>query len=117
MTEADYNMKLIGMSLSYPPVPIVTWIQNSEPAAVSSNALIPVVFPTELRRVHVSQDGLAMQLVGNGSLAAEDDRVDGQAIADKPDKQIEPVVLFCESFTNNYEALSQRMQLYGELRN
>ncbi|HMP78460.1 MAG TPA: DUF1598 domain-containing protein [Pirellulaceae bacterium] len=118
MTEADYNMKLIGMGLFVPPVPIVTWIQNSEPAAVSSNALIRWFFQPNYDRVHVSQDGLAMQLVGNGvRLAAEDDRVDGQGNRRQTGQANRASRLFCESFTNNYEALSQRMQLYGELRN
>ncbi len=118
MTEADYNMKLIGMGLFTPPVPIVTWIQNSEPAAVSSNALVRWFFQPNYDRVQVSADGNAMKLVGNGvRLAAEDDRVDDQGNRRTTGRANRASRLFCESFTANYEALAQRMQLYGELRN
>ena len=76
MVEADYRMKLIGIGLEEPPVRLTSYVDRANPAPVASNALQRWYFVPDYQCVRVSDDALAMQLVGDGvKLVGEDEVV------------------------------------------
>ena len=79
LVEADYRMKLIGIGLERPPVRMVSYVARS---AGSQNAMVRWYFVPDYECVRASEDGLAMQLVGDGvKLVGEDEVVAGDGIA------------------------------------
>ena len=78
MVEADYRMKLIGIGLETPPVKITSYVDRAEPGQISRNAMQRWWFVPDYKCVRVSDDELAMELVGNGvKLLGEDEVVGG----------------------------------------
>ncbi len=74
MTEADYRMKLIGIGLEEPTVRLTTYV--SKIGFAGNNALIRWYFVPNYEALAVSEDGLAMKLVGQGvKLVGEDELV------------------------------------------
>ena len=118
LVEADYRMKLIGIGLEAPPVRMVSFIDQAQPAQVSRNALFRWYFVPDYECVRLSEDGLAMQLVGDGvKLVGEDEMVasDGQRrSASRANKASQ---MFTLSFTKKYSELADRSPVYAELRN
>jgi hypothetical protein len=118
LVEADYRMKLIGIGLEQPPVPITSYIQKASPSDVARNALQRWYFVPDYQAVHVSEDGLAMQLVGNGvKLIGENELVtqDGRRVQTKHVNRASQS--FVRSFTQRYGELSKKVPVYGQLRN
>ena len=66
LAEADYRMKLIGIGLQPAPVQMTNYVDRLTSAMGSSNALVRWYFVPDYEAVSVSEDGLAMQLVGGG---------------------------------------------------
>ena len=76
MVEADYRMKLIGIGLEQPPVRLASYVDRANPAQVARNALQRWYFVPDYQCVRVSDDELAMELVGDGvKLVGEDEVV------------------------------------------
>ena len=76
LVEADYRMKLIGIGLEQPPIRMASFIDRVNPSQVARNALFRWFFIPEYSCVRVSEDGLAMELVGDGvKLVGEDEMV------------------------------------------
>ncbi|MEZ6070226.1 MAG: DUF1598 domain-containing protein [Pirellulales bacterium] len=75
MVEADYRMKLIGIGLEQPPIRMASYVQTAQPADVSRNAMQRWYFVPDYECVRVSDDGLAMELVGDGVKLVSDDEV------------------------------------------
>lgn len=118
MVEADYRMKLIGIGLENPAVPITSFVALADPTKVAKNALQRWYFQPNYDCVQVSADGQAMHLVGNGvKLVGEDERIDAQGQRSNTGKSNRASKEFCESFTQNYDALARVTPVYGELRN
>jgi hypothetical protein len=118
MTEADYRMKLIGIGLEQPAVPMTTFIAKADVNNVAKNALLRWYFQPNYDCVHVSADGTAMQLVGTGvKLVGEDERIgaDGQRSGTKKSNRASQA--FCESFTEKFGALAKVAPVFAELRN
>jgi hypothetical protein len=118
LVEADYRMKLIGIGLEQPPVPITSYIQKASPSDVARNALQRWYFVPDYQAVQVSEDGLAMQLVGNGvKLIGENELVthDGRRVQTKHVNRASQS--FVRSFTQRYGELSKKVPVYGQLRN
>jgi hypothetical protein len=118
LVEADYRMKLIGIGLEQPPVRIVSFIQKASPSAVARNALQRWYFVPDYEAVRISEDGLAMQLVGNGvKLISEDEMVrsDGTRVGVQRVNQASRA--FARSFTERYGELAARVPVYAQLRN
>jgi uncharacterized protein DUF1598 len=118
LVEADYRMKLIGIGLEQPPVRIMSFVAQANPASISRNALQRWYFVPDYERVKVSEDYHAAQFVGNGvKLVGENEVVnpDGSRLQSK--RQSRASFKFTQSFTKNYQQLAQRAPVYAQLRN
>jgi hypothetical protein len=118
LVEADYRMKLIGIGLERPPVRLTSYVERANPAKVASNALQRWYFVPEYQCVRVSEDSLAMELVGDGvKLVGENEviRKDGsrgQAGRGNPASDA-----FVKAFTKVYPRLAEHAPVYAQLRN
>jgi hypothetical protein len=113
LVEADYRMKLIGIGLETPPVHLVSFVERANPAQVSKNALFRWYFVPDYQCVRVSDDSLAMELVGDGvKLVGEDELVGAgggrQASVGKGNRASQAFVL---SFTKKY---AEQQDYYGK---
>jgi hypothetical protein len=118
LVEADYRMKLIGIGLEQPPVRITSFIQKASPSEVSRNALQRWYFIPNYDAVRVSEDGLAMQLVGDGvQLVGEHELVTDGGARVKTRSVNRASQAFVRSFTQKYGELARRLPIYGQLRN
>jgi hypothetical protein len=118
MVEADYRMKLIGIGLEQPPAKIVSYVERARPNDVSRNAMQRWFFTPNYTCVRVTEDELAMELVGDGvQLVGENELVnaDGGRVASKSVNLASTA--FCDSFTKNYPQLAKRSPVYAQLRN
>ncbi len=70
LVEADYRMKLIGLGMEAPPVPLKgklkSYVDVANPAGVAKNAMARWYFVPNYECVKVAKDELAMELVGDG---------------------------------------------------
>lgn len=117
LVEADYRMKLIGIGLERPPVKMPTWIELASGGAVAANGLQRWFFVPDYECVRISEDDLAIELVGRGvKLCGADEvvRPDGTRLsatrADKASKT------FTEAFTREYAAIAAKSPVYAQLR-
>ena len=118
LVEADYRMKLIGIGLEKPPVDIRTYIGAAVPSSVNRNAMARWYFTPNYECVRVSEDNLAMQLVGDGvKLVGADELVQadgtrvGNGVVDRASKT------FQQSFTAKYPQLASQVPVYAQMRN
>ncbi len=118
LVEADYRMKLIGIGLEQPPVRLVSYVDRANPAQVSRNAMQRWYFTPDYESVRVSEDGMAMELIGDGvKLVGEDELVTAageRVVAGRSNKASEA---FVTSFTQKYPQLAERSPVYADLRN
>jgi hypothetical protein len=118
LVEADYRMKLIGIGLEVPPVRLKSYVERANPAQIARNALQRWYFMPEYQCVRVSDDALAMQLVGDGvKLVGESEVVgkDGKrAVAAYGNSASDA---FVRAFTQVYPQLAERAPVYAQLRN
>jgi hypothetical protein len=118
MVEADYRMKLIGIGLERPPVKMSTWIELASAGSVAANALQRWYFMPDYQCVRISEDDLAIELVGRGvKLVGADEAVlpDGRRMsADRADRASKS---FTEAFTKKYSEIAARSPVYAQLRN
>ena len=111
-------MKLIGIGLEKPPVKIVSYVSKANPATVSRNAMERWYFVPNYESVRMSDDGLAVELVGDGvKLVGANELVqqNGTRVEAKSGNRASKV--FTQSFTRLYPQLAQRSPVYGQLRN
>jgi hypothetical protein len=118
LVEADYRMKLIGIGLERPGVRMQSWVDRASPAAVSRNALQRWYFVPDYECLKVSEDEMAVELVGNGvklisadELVSADGSRQNAATVDRTSKA------FTDDFTRNYAAIARRSPVFTELRN
>ena len=118
LVEADYRMKLIGIGLEQPPVRMVSFVDRVNPAAVSRNALFRWYFVPDYQCVRQSEDGLAMELVGDGvKLVGEDELVTAGGQRQAASRSGGASKMFTTSFTQKYPELAAQSPVYAELRN
>jgi len=118
MVEADYRMKLIGIGLERPPVRLVSYVERANPATVSRNALVRWYFTPDYQCVRVSEDGLAMELVGDGvKVVGEDELVAASGQRQATGRINLASRAFVTSFTQKYPELAERSPVFAELRN
>ena len=118
LVEADYRMKLIGIGLEKPAVRLLSYVDRASPRQVSANAMERWYFKPNYDCVRVSEDHLAMQLVGKGvKLVSAAERVaqNGQRVgAGRVNKASQA---FCQDFTEKFEQIAQSAVVYAQLRN
>ena len=118
LVEADYRMKLIGIGLETPPVRIVSYVQRANPANISRNALQRWYFVPDYEAVSMSDDGLAMELVGEGvKLIGEQEYVGQRGNRAAAGVQDRASQIFVRSFTEKYAALAKQVPVFAQLRN
>ncbi|NCY02103.1 MAG: DUF1598 domain-containing protein, partial [Planctomycetia bacterium] len=117
MVEADYRMKLIGIGLEPAPVKMNSWIELTSAGGVAANALQRWYFTPDYQCLRVSEDDLALELVGRGvKLVGADEAVlpDGRRMtADRADRSSKT---FTETFTRKYAEIAARSPVYAQLR-
>jgi hypothetical protein len=118
MVEADYRMKLIGIGLERPPVKLVSWVARATPGQVARNALVRWFFTPDYQCVRTSDDGLAMQLVGDGvKVVGEDELVANNGQRRDNGSGDHASQEFVASFTKVYSELADKSPVFAELRN
>lgn len=117
MVEADYRMKLIGIGLEQPPVNIPSYVEKARPGSIAANAMQRWWFVPNYDCVMVSEDGLAMQLQGEGvQLVGESEVVTNQGGRQRTNAQDRSSYIFTSTFTKKYPELAEREAVYGQLR-
>jgi hypothetical protein len=119
LVEADYRMKLISIGLEQPPINLKSYVDRANPNSVSRNALQRWFFVPDYQCVRVSDDDLAMQLVGEGvKLVGADELVGSNGERQQASgKGNGAAKLFADEFTKKYPQLSAAMPIYAQLRN
>jgi len=118
LIEADYRMKLIGIGLEPPQVKMTTFIEKADPST-ARNALMRWYFVPDYKCVRVAENGLAMELVGDGvKLVDEKEAVmaDGKRTIAVGEKN-RASVLFTTAFTQKYPEIAAKKPIYAQLRN
>jgi hypothetical protein len=119
MVEADYRMKLIGIGAEAPGIgKFKSFVELADPAQISRSALIRWWFVPQYDCVCLSDDHLAMELVGDAvKLVGEDEAVgaDGQRMGQG--KSGRSSQMFTRGFTQKYAELAKRKPIYAQLRN
>jgi Protein of unknown function (DUF1598) len=118
MVEADYRMKLIGIGLEIPPVHLTSYVERANPSQVASNALQRWYFVPNYQCVRVSEDAMAMELVGDGvKLVGEDEVVSKDGKRSKSSRVNRASDSFVKAFTKVYPKLAEQAPVYAQLRN
>jgi uncharacterized protein DUF1598 len=118
MVEADYRMKLIGIGLENPPVRLTSYVERARPSQVASNALQRWYFVPNYQCVRVSEDALAMELVGEGvRLVGENEAVSQDGTRHTAARGNPASEGFVKAFTKVYPQLAARAPIYAQLRN
>ncbi|MFN0054848.1 MAG: DUF1598 domain-containing protein [Planctomycetales bacterium] len=118
LIEADYRMKLIGIGLEPAPVKMATFISALD-SPPKKSALLRWWFAPNYDCVKVTEDRLAMELVGEGVQLQGEDKTYGRdgrllAQAGPPNRASE---LFTTSFTKKYDNIATKLPVYAQLRN
>jgi len=117
MVEADYRMKLIGIGLEQPPVNIPSYVEKARPGSIASNAMQRWYFVPNYDCVKVSDDGLAMELQGEGvKLIGASEMVTLQGGRQQTNAVDRASFMFTNTFTKKYGELAEREAVYGQLR-
>jgi len=118
LVEADYRMKLIGIGLERPPVRLAAFVDLATPSQISRNALCRWYFVPDYKCVRTSDDGLAMELVGDGvRLVGENEVVSATGERRQAASGSRASQTFVLGFTKRYAELAERSPVYAELRN
>ena len=117
MVEADYRMKRIAIGIEPPPVKMATFLSALESPREAT--LQRWWFTPEYDGIRITEDSLAMELVGQGvKLQAEDIRIGpGGALAAAGEKPGKASQLFCSAFTKKYPDIAAASPVYAQLRN
>jgi hypothetical protein len=97
---------------------MTSFVDRVNPSQVSRNALFRWFFVPDYHCVRTSEDGLAMELVGDGvKLVGEDEMVaeGGKRVVSGRSNMASQA--FVTSFTQKYPYLAERSPVYAELRN
>ncbi len=118
MVEADYRMKLIGIGLERPPVRITSYVDRASPSSVARNALQRWYFVPDYESVRVTDDGMAVELVGEGvKLISADEMVRADGTRQASGRVDGASQQFVDSFTRRYDQLAHKVPVYAQLRN
>jgi hypothetical protein len=119
LVEADYRMKLIGIGLEPPPVQMATFLGSLNSA--SHATLQRWWFTPNYDCVRLSEDRLAMELVGQGVQLQSEDKVigpGGKLLNPAATGRTNPAsTLFTTAFTKKYAEIAAASPVYAQLRN
>ncbi|HUG66605.1 MAG TPA: DUF1598 domain-containing protein, partial [Pirellulaceae bacterium] len=118
LVEADYRMKMIGIGLERTSVKMKSYVDLASPTSVARNAMQRWYFVPDYECVRVSEDKLAMELIGNSvkligadeMVAADGTRVNAGQV-DMAGKR------FTDGFTEKYPEIAKAVPVYAQLRN
>lgn len=118
MIEADYRMKLIGIGLQDPMVPMKTWIELTRPGA-NSNALQRWYFEADYSSIATNEEGTAMHLKGQGvKLTGELEGVTKSGTRTRTGVSGDPASkTFTQEFTQKFDQLAEVSPVFYEMRN
>ncbi len=119
LVEADYRMKLIGIGLEPTPLKKMrSYVDRANPRAVSRNAMSRWYFTPDYESVRVSDDHLAMELVGWGAkLIGEDEFIARNGQIRQDVKVNAASRQWCREFTEKFGAIADRTPVFAQLRN
>ena len=118
LVEADYRMKLIGIGLQDPIIPMQSWIQRTAPGA-NANSLQRWYFQADYSSVTTNELGTALHLQGRGvKLSGEKENVENNGnrvktgvTGDQASKG------FTKEFTEKFDKLADVTPVFFEMRN
>ncbi|MCB9923363.1 MAG: DUF1598 domain-containing protein [Planctomycetaceae bacterium] len=118
LVEADYRMKLIGIGLERTSVKMKSYVDLASPTSVARNAMQRWYFVPDYECVRVSEDHLAMELVGNSvKLIGADEMVAADGTRANAGQVDMAGKRFTEGFTENYPEIARAVPVYAQLRN
>ena len=95
-----------------------SYVSRANPAHVSRNALQRWFFVPDYERLKVSEDGLAVELVGEGvKLVGEDELVSSDGRRRQVGATNRASQAFVNAFTKSYGKIAERSPVYAQLRN
>ena len=118
LVEADYRMKLIGIGLQDPIIPLTSWIQRTSPGA-NANSLQRWYFQADYSSVTTNESKTALHLQGRGvklsgekeSVEKNGDRTRTGSTGDQASKG------FTKEFTEKFDKLADVTPVFFEMRN
>ncbi len=120
LVAADYRMKRIGMQLEDPPVrELPSFLQLLAASRYKPKNLMPRWWMAcNYEPLARSEDGLAWELRGPGvKVMTEDDYVTDQGDVTTTGEQNPIAARWAEAMNQNYEKLSAKQPVFGQLRN
>ena len=116
IVEADYRMKLIGIGLERPPIPMRSYVARTNPAMVAAGALQRWYFEPSYDSVAVADDGLAMSIEGGTvRLVGEAEHVGSDGSRRAAGRTNRASQLWCQEFTEKFEQIAAAERVYAEL--
>ena len=118
LVEADYRMKLIGIGLEDPMIPMNTWIERTR-AGANAGALQRWYFEADYSKVATNEEGTALHLQGQGvKLTGEKEMVSKNGERTRSGNSGDPASRgFTLEFTQKFDKLGEVIPVFGELRN
>ena len=118
LVEADYRMKMIGIGLERTSVKMKSYVDLASPTSVARNAMQRWYFVPDYECVRVSEDKLAMELVGNSvKLIGADEMVAADGTRANAGQVDMAGKRFTEGFTEKYPEIAKAVPVYAQLRN
>lgn len=118
LVEADYRMKLIGIGLERLPNGMPSYTERSLGKPGAANAMERWYFEPSYDNVLVSEDGLGMELVGEGvRLVGAAEVVTAEGKRQERARGNRASQEFCEDFTNRFGEIAESVPVYAQLRN
>jgi len=118
LVEADYRMKLIGIGLQDPIIPMQSWIQRTSPGA-NANSLQRWYFQADYSSVTTNEAGTALHLQGRGvKLSGEKENVEKSGARVKTGSTGDQASKgFTKDFTEKFDKLAEVTPVFFEMRN
>ncbi len=119
LVEADYRMKLIGMGLEKGTAGVESYLEGIDPSGgIPSMNVLRWWFTVNYGAVKATPGGNAFEIQGPGvRVMSENQRLTEQGKRLPTGKSDELTARFAKDFTDQFEDLSIKYPVYGELRN
>ena len=118
LVEADYRMKLIGIGLQDPIIPLTSWIARTS-AGANSNSLQRWYFQADYSSVTTNEVGTALHLQGRGvKLSGEKESVEKDGNRTRTGNTGSQASNgFTKEFTEKFDKLADVTPVFFEMRN